>query len=221
MGPGHTRPTLVRGIPGTVIQVVATNSDSYALTSARRSSLLPTPTRHHFAAVSCTSRTFCVVVTMELADEFANTFRFDGTAWATARATHLRNSSADLSCGSPTMCVLTSEEGDVSEWDGAPWSTSAPLGPVYVSCLSATFCVGVWGNSAEVYDGTTWSVATTIDTNANDGILPSAACAATDFCVATHDYGEAVLHNGVSWTASSQAGPASYPLYSLSCPSLT
>lgn len=56
---------------------------------------------------------------------------------------------------------------------------------------------------------------------ANNGWLYSVSCAATDFCVATDSYGEAVMYNGVSWTASSQAGPVGYPLYSLSCPSLT
>jgi hypothetical protein len=42
---------------------------------------------------------------------------------------------------------------------------------------------------------------------ANNGWLYSVSCAATDFCVATDIYGEAVMYNGVSWTASSQAGP--------------
>ncbi len=85
--------------------------------------------------------------------------------------------------------------------------------------MAATFCVGVWGNYAAVYDGTTWSATTAID--ASGGILVSVACAATDFCVATDMYGGAVMYDGVSWTAPSQAGPAGYPLDSLSCPSLT
>jgi hypothetical protein len=106
-----------------------------------------------------------------------------------------------------------------------------------VSCTTSTFCVAVGtensgaggGTLIEQWNGTTWTVAPSVDAPATSGdILNSVSCVSTAFCLAVGQSGTgpavAETWNGTVWsfvTAAAPAGSTSTILSSVSCVSAT
>ena len=125
-------------------------------------------------------------------------------------------------------------------WTGS-WSAPTVVNGVTlsgVSCASATFCIatGITGDSpamtaAEVYDGTSWSPATSFASEPTVGGLVAVSCASATSCTAVGDGvatggGASTLaetFNGTTWTVDSTPDPSAaasggYSLTAVSCP---
>jgi hypothetical protein len=127
-----------------------------------------------------------------------------------------------ISCVGPSFCAAigsdnTSNTDDtlVELWNASDWSVApspASIGPLLgvlygVSCVNATFCMAVGGDTAgslaESWNGVSWSV---IPTPSNEGTLSSVSCTASNFCMAVGStpsptFGPlAEQWNGSDWT---------------------
>ncbi|HTK16866.1 MAG TPA: fibronectin type III domain-containing protein [Acidimicrobiia bacterium] len=176
--------------------------------------------------VSCVSTSFCAAVGRYSGSVDQTLVElWDGTAWSVALSPNVGTSSNDLtdvSCTSTTFCVAVGWRDDpdtgfhtlIETWDGAHWSvtTSPDADPSYnqllgVSCATPTFCVAVGesqydvgsGSNAlvEMWNGSTWSVASTAATSTLSGV----SCPSTTFCAAG-----GLVWNGSSWSTASGAG---------------
>jgi hypothetical protein len=104
-----------------------------------------------------------------------------------------------------------------------------------VSCTSSTDCVAVGSDASsgslqtlvEVWDGTSWSVASSPNIGTGDNALLGVSCATSDFCVTvgyednSSDIGEPLIEtwNGADWSIASSPGPDGdfNPLTAVSC----
>jgi hypothetical protein len=113
-------------------------------------------------AVSCVSVSFCVAVgapspsanPSSKEGQSGHAFSYDGSSWSAPTLLGLRSPDASLntiSCTSKTFCV-TAGSGLVSLFDGKSWSEPTQvtdpnqMGFAAVSCVSASFCVGITAN---------------------------------------------------------------------------
>ena len=113
-------------------------------------------------AVSCVSVSFCVAVgapspstnPSSKEGQSGHAFSYDGSSWSAPTLLGLRSLAASLntvSCTSKTFCV-TAGSGLVSIFDGKSWSEPtqvtdpSQMGFAAVSCVSASFCVGITAN---------------------------------------------------------------------------
>lgn len=171
---------------------------------------------------------------------------FNGSSWSITPSPNA--SSADpaenllrgVSCSSASFCVAVGGETDtlIETFNGTSWSlTSSPDEPgepwnplTAVSCTSATFCaaVGVWSTSpggaapyqnlAEIFDGGSWTLSPTADTNPMNNALFGVSCTGSSLCVAVGQGGNGALvetFNGSSWPVTSVT--ASGQLNGVSC----
>lgn len=160
-----------------------------------------------------------------------------------------------VSCASATACIAVGREvvGHVNrplveQWNGSYWaSQTAPMpagasGAILngVSCLTATDCtaVGAWHNAtgthtlAEAWNGSAWSVQTTVDVaGAPSTVLSGVSCQAAASCVAVgtaagpqQHFAIAETSNGATWQPQpmprpTPQGPYATSLTSVSCTS--
>lgn len=98
---------------------------------------------------------------------------------------------------------------DPDFWQREEYLGEGGVGLVSVSCVSASFCMGVEDEGyAFVFDGSSWSAPVRIDPQGvsctNDicdggtGLI-SVSCASPSFCAAVDGYGNAFTFNGSSW----------------------
>jgi len=185
--------------------------------------------------VSCVSTTFCVA---------AGTYRdsslkyqifasmWNGVTWSDqelAATLNLGNTSDvnGLSCGSPTMCVVTGYYEDGSSvfhpyaalWNGVSWHAQEIAGSLnangsgdayQASCVGTNFCaiVGEFADSSSnshayvtIWNGTTWiDHALTTSFNPVQSTADAVSCASASYCLAGGDYidGSAKSHAFVS-----------------------
>jgi hypothetical protein len=168
---------------------------------------------------------------------------WDGTAWRPQAVPNPAGNTipanySDLrgvSCVSPDSCqaVGFAEGKPVAEgWDGNAWTPeTVPLAPgsiaavlSSVSCPSATFCVAVGfsytstvaePSLAEVWNGTAWSVMTTIDPPGEiETTLSGVSCVSPTFCEAVGTAARlpaiAEVWNGTAWQLQSVPSTAEY-----------
>jgi len=87
-----------------------------------------------------------------------------------------------------------------------------------VSCPSTTFCVaGDFSGNATIYNGSTWSSPTLIDSTRN---IESVSCPTNSFCLAVDKGGNASLYNGSTWSSPTIVDINRY-LQSVSCATST
>ena len=129
---------------------------------------------------------------------------------------------SSISCPSPSFCAASnSPDGALLTWSDGTWSglqAVSGLGTApYVSCSSSTFCVAVDNKGqATMYNGTTWSTPTVIDTAARNALV-AISCTPSDFCMAVDQSGNAVIYDGTSWQTPQSV--ASVSLLAVSCAS--
>jgi hypothetical protein len=168
-------------------------------------------------SISCPSASFCEVVGEGPSGE--NAAAWNGTSWAAQTTPgSVSNSLNAVSCTSPTSCEAAgqtpgtnSEPTPLAEaWNGSAWTIQSAPAPANsqssllsaVSCTSATACtaVGEYQSSAvtnfgqeqtlaEVWDGTSWSIATTPDpSSTQQNLLAGVSCGASNACTAVGQY---------------------------------
>lgn len=174
----------------------------------------------YVSAIDCLSATFCEVVGEGPAGE--NAAAWNGTSWtAQATPGPASNSFNSVSCTAPDACEAAGQQlGSGSQtaplaeaWDGSAWtvqSVPAPASPegstfTAVSCTSATSCTAVgqyqsptvpnfgqFQTLAEVWDGTSWTIAATADPSATgQNLFETVSCGATATCTAAGQYQDA------------------------------
>ncbi len=203
------------------------------------------------AAVSCPSRSFCLAVSWDGVYVTWN----GGSAWSAPAdlPTGSTSGRSALSCASATLCLLAdgSQNGTTGAsmtkyavWGGERWSTPQTLENIdlwSVSCISASFCMGVGqmttphGNGfgfsatdiASVWSSSSWSHPAGLG-NAL-GSLGDVSCHTASFCLVVGGYhasgDESATWNGTRWSAVSAdrtgtgTGPTGFE--SVSCPAIS
>jgi hypothetical protein len=173
--------------------------------------------------VSCLSTTSCLGFGHE------GIASFDGRSWSDLRPEANRVDSADVSCGSATLCaVAETDEGDsysvsgkVQLWNGASWTAYHPTRsfiPSAVSCVGTKFCAALdYGGDVSTWDGAAWSAPV------HTFIAPPAqalSCTSPKFCLAGGAGGQTARFDGARWTSAGVALPGAKLRY-LSCASAT
>jgi hypothetical protein len=170
-----------------------------------------------FDAVSCPSTTFCMAVS----DLDGYTIYQHG-AWSaiTEPPAGVEDSFHALSCSSPTFCdAEVNNGGDQAQWNSGVWTETTTdndlnvhigQGPSNVSCTpSATtdYCIYVDNDNVyAVYDNGIW-------TNrgsrlfSREYVSTAVSCYQGTSCVAVDDNGDAITHQGTSWSASKLIDP--------------
>lgn len=123
----------------------------------------------------------------------------------------------DVSCASPTFCMVSELPGRVETWNGTAWSKPSVVPPasqlMSLSCLSATFCMAAgWADAnrhIEVfrYDGTSWTAQASLVYQS--GHYPRVSCASTSFCVVVGSTGYRTF-DGTGWSAEQTVVPFVY-----------
>ena len=157
-------------------------------------------------SVSCSSPTFCLIVTDGGISGNANAAAiYNGTTWTpiAVNIDSIYGTFASVSCLSPTLCFVITTNNHIFKFDG---STFTPQNAAYgsrfmlaISCgsSSACFVVGVPG-FISYYNGNYWSGDTRF---AQTSIINSISCTSTTFCGAAtgYGYGPTSFFNGISW----------------------
>ncbi len=117
---------------------------------------------------------------------------------------------------STTAASATPSGVSVSARRSFSWSApvNTNMGLVSISCVSASFCVGLsFGGAAYTYHGGSWSgPLRAVNTEGTD-----VSCASETFCAAGNVTGEVAIYNGRSWSSARKVSPQG--TISLSCPS--
>lgn len=162
-----------------------------------------------FTAVSCTSASFCAAVVGQSTGGTYGTvaFTFNGSTWSGASTpfdttTQTQAYPTSISCTSSSHCLVTHEEGKLTRFDGATWSTAANRIDTYndhprplVSCVGSTcMAVDFYDNFTRSTDGgATWtSLVNFKSTGLASGIggIHSLACISATLCVAGDGLGQ-------------------------------
>lgn len=198
--------------------------------------------------ISCVTATFCMAVgwfQTQAARYQTVAEIWDGRTWTVSlpgNPSAARSELNGVSCVSTTSCVAVGYEGNLhylplaETWNGATWTPTpvpAPRASWYlfldgVSCTSSTACVAVGSyrlNSgavapplAEVWDGTTWTVETTVvPTGQGQTTFNAVSCIVGGTCVAVgsdldasyNGVALAEVRRGGTWSLASPPDPAS------------
>jgi hypothetical protein len=112
----------------------------------------------------------------------------------------------DVSCPTPTSCMVVDGRGGSIRSTHGRWSSPVPItgaGPsgnagVSVSCGAANSCAAALsGGAFPIFDGAAWTGSGVVD---SDGTPTSLSCPTSRFCVAVDNAGEVLTYNG-SWSA--------------------
>lgn len=188
--------------------------------------------------------------------------RWNGSAWSTQATPNptgaVDSSLATVACTSSTVCTAVGHSFDSANvertlnerWNGSAWtvqSTPNPAGAnastlVSVACTSSTFCIAVgWSmkmasshpvSLAERWNGTAWSILTTLNPTGNRGTkLTSVACTAATACTAVGNWFNpsntevtlAERWNGTAWSIQTTLNPTTHlsELFGVSCSGAT
>ena len=185
-----------------------------------------TNTGSGFFSVSCPTTTFCMAV-----DGASDSATYNGTSWSTAAPVDPSTSSiltselTEVSCASPSFCVTMDGAGHrrlQRDGVGHPQTLTAGNGgrpPVvpYVSCASATLCVGAGSvdSTSEylaTYSGSSWSGPLPSDHSPNE--YDAVSCVSGPYCLVLEAGGKTIsTTDGSSWTKAQPVEPStSYAL---------
>ena len=121
--------------------------------------------------VSCVTTTFCVATTTQrMASDVWHVF--DGSGWRTVPSPDPQHNPEAVSCASIRFCLAVGwwdatvwggedDSGETTVLDGVSWRWFPSPRLTWVSCVSASFCLGTSnadGHSIlSVFNGTAWS----------------------------------------------------------------
>ena len=165
-----------------------------------------------WTSVSCASASFCMAVGLgESGSSLSGVAAtYNGTSWSAPTTVVTGETFLNaVSCPSSSFCgavgagfVGGALDGIGFTWNGT-WSTAQPLpasaelgsfSQGSISCTSASFCQAIYSSpDVAMFNGTTWSVASGIDTKAN---LASLSCPTQAFCEAVDSGGNALTFTG-------------------------
>jgi hypothetical protein len=194
-------------------------------------------TRGFLDGVSCTSATFCVAEgTFNVKKVAFSAMVWNGSTWS-AMPSPIPPGGGDLlsvDCVSSQFCAAVggygSAEQTVAEtWNGNTWtivpSPNDGFGSLLssVSCSSPTLCVAVGSDSespseagllAEVWDGSSWSLTSSIPfpSGSDTGYFSGVSCTSPTDCVAVGTYGagEPLVEtwDGTTWSVTPSENPS-------------
>jgi hypothetical protein len=196
------------------------------------------------SAVSCLSTTSCMAVGQGVVATNAVLLAesWNGTSWSTLSTPDPTGSTAasfgGVSCVTPTSCTAVGFDTvgantlTLAEiWNGSTWTVQSTPNPApgtaaslaAVTCTGSSNCVAVGAftngaslnrNLIEVWNGSTWSVATTPDASTTlPDKLAGVACVSATSCTAVGQTGTtptptplALSWNGVAWSLATTPG---------------
>jgi len=221
-------------IPTPPAQVGATNFTPSLPTS-------PSTTQDsQFYSIACANSSFCVSVGSE---DVGNPLieQWNGSSWSVATVPNPGAASEllSVSCAGPSFCVAVGDfNGAVSplvdQWNGSTWTQVTPVNPAgssqtsfnRVDCLSATWCMAIGFSTdlaanrlplAEVWNGTTWSIASNavLPAGATAGELRGVSCVSGSWCmvsgeqtVGANTVSLTEVWNGSTWTVPPSPNPS-------------
>ena len=192
-----TRPSLVEPTSWSTVPTPATDPTSFTFLNG----------------VSCVGPAFCVAAgqTQVSGNDAPLVERYSGTTWSIMPVPIPSGGNGSyftgISCTGPTFCAAVGvqfpgsfQQNFAEIWNGTAWSITATPDRsatangslVGVSCVSATYCLAVGGDSAsgadeavvQRWDGASWSMVTDAPSAALHPELSSVSCLSTSFCVA-------------------------------------
>ena len=112
-----------------------------------------------------------------------------------------------VSCPTTAFCVAVDSNGTVFARRNGAWQAGVNLFGTggfagsfnSVSCTSATFCAAVSGTRAFIFNGSTWTAGTDIESISNPDLI-SVSCVSSTFCVAADQQYGTSNYNGATWT---------------------
>jgi hypothetical protein len=179
--------------------------------------------------VSCVSAQFCEAVGV---GNGATTQMWNGTSWtAQDRPGASAVDPQRVSCVSTSFCMAADGFGHVDTWDGTSWSagSSGLSGVNSISCLSATFCAEIRGQSSAMWNGTSWTTQATL--GQPGASLTAVSCTTPSSCEAVGENVQngqevtlAASWNGSAWAIQPTPDPSATlesHLSAVSCTSAT
>jgi hypothetical protein len=149
---------------------------------------------YQLSRLSCASASFCMA-------SGGNAYRtFDGVAWSALAYRADSSVHASLSCPVAGFCMALDTTGRWSEFAGSSWSTPATITGVRlraVDCTSSSFCVAVAPGTAALFDGTGWTVTSSL-TGAST--LSWVSCVSSSECFGLGRSGAVIRFDGHSWS---------------------
>ena len=165
--------------------------------------------------VSCTSSVFC----MALNSIINHAPIFNGNSWNLNVVSGIDGSNSNylksVSCSSPLFCIVGSNLGNVSVYNGTTWAVTqlSTSQITTISCFSDYFCMAIDSDGKAYIYTTSWSLGTSVSVN---NTINSVSCPDTNFCMAVDSAGYSHLYNGQSWETPVSADGTS--ITSVSCP---
>jgi|HubBroStandDraft_4_1064222.scaffolds.fasta_scaffold06127_2 hypothetical protein len=170
---------------------------------------------------------------------------WNGSSWSIVSSpnSNMQNSVlTSVSCASASFCVAAGYSYDASDlfqtlietWNGSNWSIASSPNTTStqdnvlagVSCVSASFCVAAGSSEntsgqnqtlIEAWNGSSWSIASSPNSNMQDNALTGVSCVSASFCVAagssdnTSGQNQTLIEawNGSSWSIASSPNTSS------------
>ncbi len=160
-----------------------------------------------FAAVSCPTVTFCMVV-----DELGHAAVFRHGHWSSPVVAdpHLGALHA-VSCPSTSLCVAVDQAGRVVRWDGTHWSVPVEVDPhgfEAIECPTTSFCAAAdFAGRVLTWDGGQWSRPFTVESGGQG--FSTLSCPQASGCVAMTTDGFFTSWNGKRWSKPADENTAS------------
>jgi uncharacterized Fe-S cluster protein YjdI len=173
------------------------------------------------SSVSCPSVGFCA------AEDGSDVYFLHGKTWTEQKG--VDPFATSISCSSSSFCVVVDgndeSTGGTRTFSDGTWSArtaNATSGPVTISCVSPTFCVGANQGHTFTFDGTSW----TDDSDFGSEGPTAVSCLSASWCQGVNYTGDAFHFDGTSWTGGQLVDPSPPPdggagLVALSCASTT
>jgi hypothetical protein len=183
------------------------------------------PLNDSVISLSCSSRTFCAIVTYEGRADILRNLKWSPIETVDPKSVN-HGGITSVSCPSQNYCVAVDGNGDTLTYKNGKWSSPKSIDPESaknflgglssISCVNDNFCVAVdsIGNMLTDRSGR-WSKPASIDGTEQ---LTSVSCATVAFCMAVDAGGNAVRYSSGAWQA---PVPSNLSLTSVSCPSVS
>ena len=212
---------------------------------------------NYLDGVACVSSSFCTAVgSYDNGSGTSQTLieSFDGTSWSIVPSPNVgtvRSGLGGVACLSSSSCTAVGsyrngsnlDQTLIESWDGTNWSTvTSPSAGIAdylfgVACTSPSFCtaVGIYvpnenggpQSLIEAWNGTSWSIVPSPNTESHYNYLDGVACVSSNFCTAVGWYGNGSgtsqtlieAWNGSNWSivSSPNGGPGNNLLSGVSC----
>lgn len=193
-------------------------------------------TSANWVGLECPTASSCMLASLQ-----GTYLLFDGTHWGEEATVTKDDALAhDLSCASPTFCVLVGDAGMAYAWDGSGWSAGTLIDPVvqqaaaavnagtaydlidmWVGCPAVGSCAAVdsAGNVTTLAGGS-WSALAPLVAEDPSTAIQGIDCAPGSPCIVSRHGGTYVVGDGSTWSPP-MAGPSPVGLTPFSCATAT